>query len=175
MNLAEILNEGRDAPLYHGMTPAKARSVFTRDTLPASWTHNIPGLGKVQGNSFSRNKLLKYGYVVITVNQTKLAQTYKIIPLDGEYVHSARHDGVPSTLPYARDRNAINMFGDKKLPAQLLSEEFVVGDISNLHKYILSISVGESDFGREILKKNQILELRKFSQRYADKWNIELK
>lgn len=171
MKIFEIITEAREAPLYHGMDSKKALAVFSNDILPAQWTHNIPAMGKVTGNSFSRNKLLKYAYVVITVDQHRLSQTNKIIPLDGEYVHRAI-DGTPSPSKSARDRNAIDVYGQKKKPKHLLSEEFVVGDIKPLHKYIIGIKISEPDFGSELLNKSKLLQVTKFCREYAEKWNI---
>ena len=52
-----ILDEERGGYLYHGMNEAKALAVFSNDSIPANWQSNLPGIGRVDGNSFSRNKL----------------------------------------------------------------------------------------------------------------------
>jgi hypothetical protein len=172
MNLQEILNEGREAPLYHGMQTQKAMFVLSNDILPAGWEHDIPGIGRVKGNSLSRNKLLKYGYVILTFDQQKLSQTNKIVPVDGEYVHRVTTK-LPTNVKSARDRNQIDMYGQKKEPKHALSEEFVIGDIKPLHKYLLNISIAEPDFGNEVLNKNKLSQITKICQTYCSKWNIQ--
>jgi len=167
----EILLEGRDAPLYHGMTPSKAISVFSSDRIPARWKHNIPGMGEVMGNSLSRNKFLKYGYVILTIDQAKLSHTHKIIPLDAQQVH-AHTKGLPTTLQGARDRNLVDYEGQKKSSKDAMAEEFVIGDIISLHRYVTGINIAEPRYGSVMLNKKTLKSLIDSCNEYANKWNI---
>lgn len=127
------LNEGRDAPLYHGMSLEKAASVFKTDTLKASWTHDIPSLGKVTGTSLSRNSRLKYGNIVLVLDQAKLSRRFKMIPLDGEFMFYKGNSN-------DRRQKVYNPFAPGNVSPQL-AEEFLVGDIKNLSQYILEIQI----------------------------------
>ena len=170
MHIHEILNEGREAPLYHGMRFGKAIWVFNNDILAAGWEHDIPGIGKVKGNSLSRNKLLRYGHIVLTLDQQKISQTNKIVPVDGEYIHYLTKNS--PLAQYAKDRKPVSVYGQKRSSKHTLSEEFVIGDINPLHKYLLNVSFGEPDFGNDNPDKKEILRLIKFCQVYCTKWNI---
>ena len=158
---AEGLSEARQAPLYHVMGEDKAAYVFANDTMPARWTHNIPGRGKVMGNSFTRNKNYKQtdyagaeGFVCrIVVDQQRLAQTHKIIPVHGELVYDYgkeiewRKDygiDVPVDInKLAQDPRNLDRGGNKDI-TDMMDEEFVVGDIKQLHKYVTRIDIWSS-------------------------------
>ena len=93
------LDEGRDAPLYHMMDARKAESIFRNDTMYATTQHKLPSHGYIFGSSFTRwakrwntvsgNKA--YGSVWIEVDQTKLTQRHKMIPVDGEWALGFKH------------------------------------------------------------------------------------
>lgn len=169
MRAIEFLTEGRDAPLYHNLSSAKAASVFSNDSMPGLWQHDFPGMGRVSGNSFTRNRLYRDGYPVqLVVDQAKLAQTHKIIPVNAELIHrmnmanSARrtYDKDPNLLtPQDMDSSA---WDRSKRAQDQMSEEFVVGDIDNLHRYITKIvlhkgiSAGGMHFLNEYSKKFKI-------------------
>lgn len=148
----EIVDEARAAPLYHNMTDEKARAVFSNDSLPANWQSNIPGLGRVNGNSFTRNK--EYGteytyggYIVrLVVDQAKLAQTHKIVPVNAELLqrqaatNNSRLSGGLEPSPHTEfPRSAMDR--NKRDPRERMDEEFVIGDINNLHRYVVGIQV----------------------------------
>ena len=168
MRANEIITEGRDAPLYHNLDSQKALSVFSNDSMPALWEHDFPGMGRVKGNSFTRNKYYRDGYPVqIRFDQAKLEQTHKMIPVNSELIHRmnmANHSrreygGDPPLTVHdldVRDRH-------KRLQ-DLMSEEFVVGDINNLHRYITKI----------ILHKAIELDGMHFIKEYAKKYKIPL-
>lgn len=163
MQISEsLLSEGRDAPLYHTMDYKKAEAVFLDDTMEARWGHRIPGYGKVMGNSFTRNKLLRWrDHIMLDIDQSKLAQTHKIIPLDGHMIYTAGH---LSPSEFGKVRAPIDRLG-----SQPLSEEFVVGDIKNLHRYITSITLLEyRSYAGDVSYVYQ------FTSAYAKKWNIPL-
>ncbi len=125
-------NESRLAPLYHFMNFQKMQNVFENDLMPARWIHDIPGIGKVRGNSFTRNPRLEMFRVTkITVDQLKLSQTHKIIPLDGQATFSRSS----SWTIHRTDRNTV------RPDRLLLMEEFVFGDIKNLHIFISNMEM----------------------------------
>lgn len=150
------LVEGRDAPLYHNLRlgTEKAKTVFLNDTLPAEWVHDIPNLGKKTGISFTRNPRLQWGSLRLQFDQRKIAYTHKIIPLDGEYVH---HGG-----QYA-DRQKT-----KKNDLSTLAEEFVIGDIKPLHKYLIDIKVTYPEQEDPAKIKQVLLPILD----YAYKWGV---
>jgi hypothetical protein len=67
------------------------------------------------------------------------------------------------------------MEGNKLAPKHLMSEEFIIGDIHNLHNYVLEISLSEPDFGKELLDKKAFSKIKKVCQAYSEKWNIPFK
>lgn len=160
MKITEILTEGRDAPLYHVMGEEKAAAVFASDTMPARWTHDIPGRGQVTGNSFTRNKHYKQtdyagaeGFVCrIVVDQNRLAQTHKIIPVHGELVHQYGQEkqwkadvGIDEPTDIRKlAQDPSNVDRGSKEQTDLMDEEFVVGDIKNLHQYVRQIDIWSS-------------------------------
>jgi hypothetical protein len=147
----------------------KAFYMLEHDTMPAKWDHYMPVEGQsFQGNSFSRNSRLNLEHckMRITVDQGKLASRFKIIPTDGNYVfHStrARQNSKDGTVDmkrydYLRDRTHASS------EAYNFAEEFVVGDINNIHLYITEIFV---DNLRYIFDDDQI-------QEYCTKYGIKL-
>jgi len=146
-----ILDEERGGYLYHGMNEAKALAVFSNDSIPANWQSNLPGIGRVDGNSFSRNKLygiewLHGGYLVrLVLDQARLAQTHKMLPVNAERVHRL------STTNYTRRELGNPEYDITDMPrtandrhksdSARMDEEFVVGDINNLHRYVVSIDL----------------------------------
>ena len=143
MLIRDFLTEGRDQSLYHWMNPIKANSVFASDRMEARWTHRIDGRD-VMGNSFTRNSHFDWGRMIrLTVDQTRLTQTNKIIPLDGEYVFSRTHGHTETdwrkARPFYMDRHAFSKLGRKA--SLVMAEEFVVGDINNLHRCLKQIEI----------------------------------
>ena len=145
MRAYEILFEGRDAPLYHSMQWDKAAIVFSKDEMAANHVHKLAGK-KIKGTSLSRNPRLgnqadpNYGPVWIEFDQRKLTQRYKIMPLDADLVnYYGRMQNFPQSLgPKQRqqtDKNLRKDFGHQH------AEEFVLGDIKPLHKFIKSITI----------------------------------
>ena len=160
MRLSEILMEGRDAPLYHGMTIEKAISVFRSDSMPARWTHTIPGVGAVKGNSLSRNKHLRRGDILITLDQSKLSHNHKIYPLDAEVIFNRNTNN-------ANDRQGIDQAGNIKTPKDTFAEEFVVGNINQLHMFIISIHITHPHGVDSLLSKNELMKLKDEAKYYA--------
>lgn len=157
MRYSEIINEGRDSSLYHTMSFEKAIDVLMNDKMPARWMHEIPGLGKILGNSFTRSKNLNwYGNLKIEVDEKVLSQNNRIIPLDGErvFMHSLKSS---KRLPIGRLDNP-------------LAEEFVVGDIKNLHRAIKKVTVLAKN--RQFVSDNDLLNLYGITKGYCEKWDI---
>lgn len=130
------LCEGRGGSLYHWMDMSKTLNVLITDTMPGNWTHRLPNDPErnVEGNSFTRDKALQWGGdsmgIRLTVDQRRLAQTNRIIPVDGHLVHAHTRDTFGR-----KEWQAINSRtkpGENANP----SEEFVVGTIKALHRYI---------------------------------------
>lgn len=134
MRWHEILSEGpSDTLLYHWMTMAKTEDVFDNDYMPAKWTHVIGGR-EILGNSFTRNKMFRFGEahcVRLTVDKRALQYTNRIIPLDGELVHTRQH--FPKSI--RKDRVEWGKSGSQ------FAEEFVVGDIHDLSRCIVKVDV----------------------------------
>lgn len=184
MRINEILTEGRDAPLYHVMGEEKAANVFATDTMLPRTLHDIPGRGQVAGNSFTRNKQFKQtdydagaGFVCrLTIDQNRLAQTNKIIPVHGELVYQYRLDkefrseydiDEPSDINKLAQDPANLDRGGNKIPSEMMDEEFVVGGISQLHRYVTGVDIwgdvsDTEDGGKFIIKMYQ----------WAKKFNI---
>ena len=188
MRYSEIF-EGRDAPLYHTMDYDKAIDVFENDFMPALWTHNIPGIGKVDGNSFSRNKNLRFrNHVLLTINQRAITKN-KIIPLDGHAIFAYTDYPHFRSIDDNRDRNQHDSrkgyngigWGDSRshdgkiTRGQPLSEEFVVGDIKNLHTIITEIYLFENVHYYKIIGNKRISELFETAKIFSEKYNIPLK
>lgn len=157
------LFEGRDALLYHTMDIYKAEMCFKNDEMPAKWEHKFLLTGKkIKGNSFSRNRNLIFNVPVgLVINQILLAQTHKIYAIDGQktFFYTAYGD----IDNYIKDRNT-------KDNNAILSEEFVIGDIKELHKYIERVEI----FGKSVLFCESALKICNIAFEYCEKWNISL-
>lgn len=212
MRINEIINEAVGGNyLYHGMDYGKALDVFYLDAMPAKFAHKFPIFGKekdfdyyknpkrwennVYGNSFTRNKRLAWDYVQITVDRNILAQTNKIVPLDGELMNDYKNAmafhkdtpnrfkaNVPDGWKIDRQGNrsvtSYRKFDyDRGMNRDQLSEEFVIGDIKNIHRCIVKIEVIEPKWtnamkGRDDNPLNQeklsrlIRTINAYGQRY---------
>lgn len=171
------LAEARQAPLYHNMTEQKAQYVFTKDAMPARWTHNIPNFGKVSGNSFTRNKFLQQeqnSVVRLTVDQARLAQTHKIIPLNAELIHGfTQHNDFLNDIdvppePLSQYQARKEQPDDRSKPDKdRFDEEFVIGDIKQLHRYVTQIDIwGDLNYAED--QGRFLIAMMK----YAKKFNI---
>jgi hypothetical protein len=130
---------------------------FKSDAIGARWQHNIPGMGVVTGSSFTRNKRFddpvqgyKQAYnVKLVVDQSKLSRRHKIVPVNAELLHrsamknnSRRSYGEPEdwditkTGAHAFDRTKTDI-------TYRMDEEFVIGDIKNLHEYVNAIIINK--------------------------------
>jgi len=139
ISLKQYLEEGRDAPLYHGTD--NTIKVLDSNTLKGNNSHSYKTLmidkpGYATGVSLTRNlkvasQFQKWAdhtnYAILELDQRKLAQSHKIIPVNF-------WNGVNKKEPSRA----------KSLPKQEVGseyEEFVLGDIKNLDKYIKRIFI----------------------------------
>jgi hypothetical protein len=146
------------------MDAKKALGVLLTDTMEARWMHKISGK-EVYGNSFSRNpKLLWSRPVQIIIDQQLINQTNKIIPLDGEYVFRKTNN-----FPLVRERE---YHGNIDTSEETWREEFVVGNIDNMHRYITAIILHKTSFNR--ISGFDAVEVIRVVREYSEKWGITL-
>ncbi len=150
MKLFEI----RSAPLYRNVYPFDFWFHVLKDkkdTIKAYQQHKIDGR-TVKGTSFTRSKQLafknrSFGPVVLEVDQSKLSHTNKMIPVDAEYAHYLARNRRKGNDPVAL--RAWNKFNDRASGTgthemgAAMAEEFVVGDIHPLSRYLTQIIVFE--------------------------------
>jgi len=170
MRYFEIINEGRDAPLYHGSGIGAAISILKGNEIWAATQHEESRLNNLGNNinsepvfgvSLSRNREMAFGFgdVVFMIDQTKLSQRYKIIPFDywsagiahNRYIKTKRSDSV-------------NNLGDR-----YEYEEFCVGSITPLNRYLMAILMTQKKYSyiennysikdTEILIKHPLLRI----------------
>ncbi|MFA5490104.1 MAG: hypothetical protein WC284_12930 [Candidimonas sp.] len=141
------------------MNHKKAINVFSNNVILARWKHDIPGIGEKYGNSFSRNSRFTFqdNFVRLTVDKNKIKETNKIIPLDAEYVYGGGK---------IQDR-----IYNKKYQQYLYMEEFVINDIVDLNKKLISIEVFKPDFNTQL---QYILDTIEEAEKYASYYNIML-
>ena len=159
MRYSDLITEGRDAPVYHQMRlgSPKTTTLLSSDVLQAIWTHDIPGIGPVKGHSFSRNPRLEWADMQLIIDQAKLANRYKIIPVDADFV-------------YARlDHPKVKGVSDRhtKPDQNTMAEEFVVGDIKSLHKYLLGIKISVIRQSNPVKLKELLVPVMDYSYKYS--------
>lgn len=172
--------EARMAPLYHYMYADKALNVFKNDAMPARWEHEVPHQGRVKGNSLTRNKnpdMFGNRPVRLIFDQGKLAQTNKIIPLDGERVFRFTQSSMdePDERPHNVRLAARNNFNDRVINQRSnyqLAEEFVVGDIIPLHRYLQRVEIRSGNFYH--MRGIDAVSLKDLVVEYCDKHSVEL-
>lgn len=187
MRAWEILFEGRDAPLYMAISSGKLDGLLTNDTLVASTEsrgsgHILTDLGykgKVAGHSMTRNPKLswmeKKNYPgLFTIDQNKLSQRHKIIPIDADYVawqkspYSAgeTYDKYGNMIPDFKNITTKKRNRDriKNRDGDVWAEEFVVGSISNFSKYVISLKINHNANEKNTHKLYE----------YAEKYNIAI-
>lgn len=170
------LQEARQAPLYHTMDARKAFYCFDNDAMPARWKHVIDGR-EVMGNSFSRNPNYEHGGrpVRFVVDQQMLATRHKIIPVDGERAFRTTANAEEGSSTYSlgkgmRDRN----INQRRLGSDgALQEEFVVGDIRDLSRFIQCVELCSPDF--YMMTGADAVRLLDEATAYADKHQLDRK
>jgi len=160
--MTRSLPPGRYAPLFHVMDVHKAVAVFTGDAMPARFTHHDPVGGRlISGNSFSRNRgmgVRPTDCIQITVDQEALRRRHRIIPFDADaaferYRRFVGEDGNMDWEEFEDYWNAYDLDPReydrlKSRWGQQWSEEFVLGDIRELHRYVTRIEVNYQDHPR---------------------------
>jgi hypothetical protein len=99
---------------------------------------------------------------------------YKIIPLDGEIIHRRIDFNDKFKFNKNRDRNPkkTHAFGDQEISKDFdkhrFDEEFILGDIKNISRYITEIIIYPKKWNSEKLDDNLINDLND----YCNKHNI---
>jgi hypothetical protein len=164
----------RSSPLYHWLDSNKIKHVLAHDEMLGKWEHYMPVEGKTfQGNSLSRNSRLDLTHtnVRFTFNQAKLAARFKIIPVDGSYVyHGKGVHAMTNPIDKKARLKHLDHMRDRTFQADQsnYSEEFVIGDIKQVHLYIDEIKIVNKNRLHYITKPD-INEIKA----YAEKFNIK--
>ena len=175
-----VINEGEMTNLlYHWISNKKVDDIVEEDTLFGNFIHVVKG-EKIKGNSFSRNKNLKINYSTIrlTVDKDMLKNNYKIIPLDAEIIHRKIDPSDKYRYEKFRDRNPkkTNVFGDQPIPKNFdeyrFDEEFVVGNISNISRYITQIDFFKPKWYSDEVDDNKVMKLLEYCKLHNIKTQI---
>lgn len=146
-----VMLEGRDAPLYHGTQISNFIDILKTDTLKPGRIYNRDNkAGREHGSiSLSRNKnvAIEYGDVVFTLDQSKLSDNYKIIPV-GDFENKL-------------DATSARKINDGK------AEEIITEPITPLHKYIKKIEI--------LAPENQLNGYKHIIDDYINKFNVDIK
>lgn len=165
----QYLEEARMAPLYHGTNIAAARGIINLDVLQGQTIQNDSRMfgGKkfdrhqssmgsgVYGVSLSRSKRVskKFGPIIFEFDQQKLLHNFKIRPYNYWYSDAAK---VADTwYDRARMPEPDPGFGDNEY------EEFLLGHIKNLKRYLTAIWVPASVYNgstKEYWQKNPLVK-----------------
>ena len=143
------LDEGRDAPLYHGAGLASAISILKENEIWASTQQHKTAMAALGVNhmadktdtefgvSLSRDIRISrnFGEVVFELDQRKLAQRYKIIPFDYWTASNPKGQSVRAKGP--------NAPGDR-----YEAEEFLIGSITPLNRYLIAIHLTQKVFDK---------------------------
>jgi hypothetical protein len=147
MNFKQYLEEGRDAPLYHGTSVDLAQNILKHNTLSAITHHRHIKNNKrdksIKVISLSRNIsfVLKWmkrrfdsydPFVIFELDQRRLSQKYKIIPYN-HFGDNQYFDGKAA----ARQQNDLYKID---FPINQY-EENVIGDIKTFNRYLTKIMV----------------------------------
>ncbi len=138
MKIQDLFEQSR-ASLFHNLNVGKAYTVFKENKLPASWEHVLPDGSREKGTSLSRNSKMGrdvkeplFGPIQLVLNQEKLKRNHKLVPLDAEVAIRKQEDDIERAYKF-RDRIIRG-----KEPTTF-EEEFIVGDVNNLHQYLEKI------------------------------------
>lgn len=124
------LHEGRDAPLFHGCSFFAAVEILQLNEMRDRTVH-LPRPGthfraEVGGVSLSRSALIAktFGPVVFELDQRLLASRHRLVPFD-----------------YWGASNEVKMSDARRKDNFAEAEEFVIGAIPGISRYIRSILV----------------------------------
>jgi len=139
-NFKQYLEEGRDAPLFHG-TGNRAADLILKENVMKPLTIQMISGKSVAGTSLSRSfKFAEYfgGGITFELDQRKLTQRNKIVPFS--YWNS--------------DKQARGMGADNPNNEY---EEFVIGEIKFIHRCIIKIHMNQ--YNEAELNRNKNIEL----------------
>jgi hypothetical protein len=150
---------GSRAPLYIFLHPHRWNDVFLHDKLTPQ-PKGTRYMGKSYNVSFlTRNPNLDWGTIGLELDADKLRQRHKLIPSGAEY-NISNHDVLK-----------FNILGGVK---DGWREEWVVGPVPNLHKYINKIFIPNA---RDVYQARQ-RSAPKFDlnviEEYSEKYNIPI-
>ncbi len=145
----------RPARLYHHMDVPKALSVLRADAMPARFRHHDPVTGAyLDGNSFSRNASMGVrptDSVRLVVDPVGLRARHRVVPLDSDaaferYRRFLNDAGAVDWEEYGDYWNAYDLDPSERDRTRNAwqhqwAEEFVVGDIRDLHRHVVSVEV----------------------------------
>lgn len=152
-SFAQFITEGRDAPLFHATDVSGASNIVRTDVIeartfqrtdysgPGAWSNkNEPAAYReYSGVSLSRSRkyATRYAFheknfntvIIFELDQRKLAQTHKIIPYNyyGAGLNQYNQGKARIQNPWEHHMNE--------------QEEYVIGAIKNLNRYILKLHV----------------------------------
>jgi hypothetical protein len=148
----ESLNEGRDAPVYHATRYDNLAPILRSNAIRSGADkHEVRGKsGLVGGVSLSRNLNFskQWGQVVLELDQRKLAYRHEIIPFDfWAWQWTKKREDMPRDQSVNGSRHRFNgKFSGNKNHVNYEFEEFLVGEIKNLSKYIRKIYINLDDW-----------------------------
>lgn len=166
------LREARQGLLYYWVDLSKLRMLFTEDSFKGEWTHRDPLTKRVMiGTSMSRNPMFKHVHrsARLVFDEAKLAQRFKIIPLDADYVYTygvdPKYYGGPAKDLLDQARTKISRVYE---PEFQYAEEFVLGNIPQTHRYLVAIDIDPESLRYEEGGTSTYIELaREYSRRYG--------
>ena len=163
-NFLQFLEEGRDAPLYHGTTAYAFKDIMTYNVITAKTFHRAYVYPTVVDGPYntvvSLTRSLKFAKTwashkdygsaelfIFELDQRKLTQRHKLYPYNhfGDGMFNDRKGS-------ARELNDIRK--GSRFPINQY-EENIIGDIKNLDRYITKIFVSKEAFK---LIKNGIID-----------------
>lgn len=142
--------ESNFAPLYHFTSSLILKEILLSDQIDIGYYDNPFNKQNIKFVSLTRNKIFKNyrdSNIRIELDKNKLKNDYKIISYD-YFIHSQQEIYPKSNL---------------KRKKEFEFEEIVLKNISNLHKYILSINIDNVD---------SFYGLKYFLILYIDKYNL---
>jgi len=155
INFKQYLEEGRDAPLYHTTEIETATSIIKDDLIKPFTTQSFATKRNekisykfVKGVSLTRSlnfaKAFRGEYVIIfEFDQSKLVHNHQIVPFNF-FAAGAEAHGSDSPARFSKKED--NILNEH--------EEFLVGPIKNVNKYITKIIVTPSVFSQLSTFKN---------------------
>lgn len=153
---SSLVREAREGFLYHWMSAQKAVNVFSTDTLSGQWEHFDELQGRnITGTSTSRNEhspTRPGDCVRLVIDKSKITNN-KIAPINAERAFDLSRDRRPKD---DRIGKRYHQF----------AEEFIIGDLSPLHKYLVRI-----DMAKDQLSMSST-DIEETIARYSKKWNI---